>query len=126
MTATTTAQVPDWAKAREAIPELTEIERAIAKNLRQASGCGRDWVRRMLDDPSPEAETLLAQLIANSGVRQIRQNEAGLEAQLVATAGVAERYRRALEALISNPHLAPQDYPEALRDILTVALGRTY
>ena len=108
------------------IDAISHFERALARNLRQSSTCGRDWVRRLLDDPASEAEEQLAALIADSGGRGIRENEANLLAQLQAASERAELHRRALETLVANAHLAPANYTGQLRDILTAALGRAY
>ncbi len=108
------------------VEAISDFERALAKNLRQPSACGRDWIRALLDDPAPDAETKLAALIAESGGRAFRENEAGLLAQLQAAHDRAELYRRALETLAANPHFAPARYPAELRNILAAALGRPY
>jgi len=108
------------------VPAVSDFELTLAKNLRQNTHCGRSWVRELLDNSVPEAEAQLAALIADSGGRAIRHNEAGLKAQLQAVSDRAELYRRAVEAAASNAHIAPSQYPPALRDILTSALGRPY
>ena len=111
---------------RDAIPAVGDFERVLARNLRQGNACGHNWIRGLLDNPAPEAEEELARLIADSGGRAIRQNEAGLTAQLRTESERAERCRRAIEAVASNPHIAPAAYPPELRDILASALGRPY
>ena len=111
---------------RDPVPAVSDFERTLARNLRQNTHCGRAWVQRLLDNSVPDAEAELAGLIAESGGLVIRQNEAGLRAQLQAASERAERYRRAVEAVASNPHLAPASYPAELRNILILALGRPY
>lgn len=116
----------DLAAARAAVAPVAELEVAVARNLRQPSSCGKDWIRRLIDGTEPGAEDALAKLVADSGTRHIRENEAVMRAQLQAAADNAERYRRALETLASNAHIAPAEYPRELRDILIAALGRPY
>ena len=111
---------------RDSVPAVSEFERTLARNLRQNTHCGRAWVQRLLDNSVSDAETELAALIAESGGLAIRQNEAGLRAQLQAASELAERCRRAIEAVASNPHLAPASYPAELRKILADAIGRPY
>ncbi len=108
------------------VEAISGFERAVARNLRQPTTCGKEWIRALLDDPTPDAETKLAALVAESGGRSLRENEAGLKAQLRAAFDRAERYRRALETLAANAHFAPSQYPPELREILTTALGRPY
>ena len=108
------------------VDAISDFERVMARNLRQSTTCGKAWILQLLDNPAPEAEAQLAALIADSGGRAIRENEAGLKAQLQATSDRAELYRRAVEAVASNAHLAPASYPPQLRNILVEALGRPY
>ncbi len=108
------------------VEEVTGFERAVARNLRQPASCGRDWIRRLIDDPSPEAEAALAKLIADSGARAIRENEAGMRARMLAAAEENNRLRRAVETVAANARLAPASFPPELRDILAAALGRPY
>ena len=108
------------------VPAVSDLEIAIAKNLRQGSACGKAHIRKLLDTPGPEAEAELARLIADSGCRGIRENEANLTAQLVAETQKSELRRRAVETAASNPYIPPAQYPAALREILTEALGRPY
>ena len=110
----------------EPVEEVSDFERLLARNLRQTGLCGREWVRRLIDDPSPEAEAELAKLIADSGGRAIRHNEAGMLAQMRAAADRAEVCRRAVETVASNAAFAPADYPPELRAALEAALGRVY
>ena len=108
----------------EPVEPVSNFERLLARNLRQGGACGKSWVRGLLDNPAPEAEEELALLIADSGGRAIRQNEAGMLAQMQAAAEENIRLRRAVEAVASNPGLAPANYPPGLRDALEAALGR--
>ena len=110
----------------EPVEAVSDFERTVAGNLRQPSTCGKAFVRQMINDTEPEAEEKLAAFIAESGGLGLRRNVAGLLAQLQAASDNAERYRRALEALASNAHIAPAQYPAGLRAVLTEALGRAY
>ena len=111
---------------RDSVPSVSDFEITLARNLRQASQCGREWVRKLLDEPDPAFEAQLAAFIAESGGRGIRLNQVGLLVQLQAASDRAERYRRAVEAIAANPHLTSATYPHELRSILTEALGRPY
>ena len=108
------------------VEDVSDFERVMAKNLRQQGGAGQQWIRGLLENPAPEAEAELAKLIADSGGRAIRQNEAGMRAQLQAIAEQAELYRRAVEAVVCNAGLAPANYPPDLRAALEAAWGRAY
>ena len=108
------------------VEDVSAFERTVAQNLRQPSQCGRDWIRRLLDDPAPESEAALAKLVADSGGRGLRENIASLKAQLQAAAKDNNRLRRAVESAASNAHIAPAQYPAELRATLTNALGRPY
>ena len=110
----------------EPVEDVSDFERVLARNLRQGGRCGREWVRRLLDDPAPEAEAELARLIADSGGRSIRQNGAEMCAQLLVASERAERFRHAVEAVVRNAGIAPRDYPPGLRAILEAAWGRAY
>ena len=110
----------------EPVEAVSDFERTVARNLRQPSTCGKAFIRQMINDTEPEAEEKLAAFIAESGGLGLRQNIANILAQLQAASDNAERYRRALEALASNAHIAPARYPAGLRAILTEALGRVY
>ncbi len=110
----------------ETVESVSDFELALARNLRQASSCGKEYIHRLIDDPAPEALAELAALVADSGGRALRENEANLKAQLQAASDRAEVYRRALETLAANAHFAPMNYPRELRDLLTAALGRPY
>ena len=92
----------------------------------QSSICGKDWIQRLLNDPTSEGENQLAVLISESGGRALRENVALLTAQLQAASERAELCRRAVETLACNAHFAPANYPDELRTILTTALGRPY
>ena len=108
------------------VEAISDFERTLARNLRQPSSCGKEIIRQLLDDPDPMAEENLAAIIANSGARGIRENEAALRGQLQTAVNDATLCRRALETLAANPHFAPANYPSELRTILTAALGRPY
>jgi hypothetical protein len=108
------------------VADVSDVETMIARNLRQASSCGKNHIRKLLDAPDPEAEMELAKLVADSGCRGLRENIASLAAQLAAEARISELRRRAVETAASNPYTTPAQYPAALREILTSALGRPY
>ena len=108
--------------ARDAVPPIDAVERMVAANLRQKSVCGQEWVRRLLNDPGEE--NALAALVSESGTHDLRRDLAGMKAQLQLAADDAERYRRALEVVTSNPHIAPANYPETLRQIFNAAFAR--
>ena len=110
----------------EPVAAVSDAETAIARNLRQGSACGKAHIRKLLEAPGPEAEAELAQLIADSGCRGIRENEENMRVQMVAAAEENNRLRRAVETAASNPYTPPAQYPAALREILTEALGRPY
>ena len=108
------------------VADVSDLELTIARNLRQASSCGKKHIQKLLDAPGPEAETELAKLIANSGCRGLRENEANLTDQLMAVPRISELRRRAVETAASNPYTTPAQYSPELRRILTEALGRPY
>ena len=110
----------------EPLEAVSTFELTLARNLRQPTSCGKDYIRKLLDDPSPKAEAELAKWIADSGGRGIRENESGLTAQLLAESRISELRRRAVEAAASNPYTPPAQYSPELRRILTEALGRPY
>jgi len=127
MTATDTSNdiIPEIPRP-EPVAAVSDLEFTIARNLRQASSCGKAHVRKLLDSPGPEAEMELARLIADSGCRGLRENVADLTDQLMAVSRISELRRRAVEAAASNPYTTPAQYTPTLRQILTEALGRPY
>ena len=110
----------------EPVAAVSDLETAIARNLRQGSSCGKAHIRKLLEAPGPEAEAELARLIADSGCRGVRENEEFMRVQMLAASEENNRLRRAVETAASNPYTPPAQYPAALREILTTALGRLY
>ena len=110
----------------EPVAVVSDLETTIARNLRQGSACGKAHIRKLLEAPGPEAEAELARLVADSGCRGIRENEECMRVQMMAAAEENNRLRRAVESAASNPYTPPAQYPPALREILTSALGRPY
>jgi len=108
------------------VEDVSDFERVMAKNLRQQGGAGQQWIRGLLENPAPEAEAELAKLIADSGGRAIRQNEAGMRAQMQTAAEENIRLRRAVETAVCNAGIAPVNYPPDLRAALEAAWGRAY
>ena len=126
MTTTDTSNDTTGGPGPEPVAVVSDLEITIARNLRQASACGKAHIKKLLEGAGPEAEMELAKLIADSGCRGLRENEADLADQLMAVSRISELRRRAVEAAASNPYTTPAQYSPALRQILTEALGRPY
>ena len=103
------------------IPPVGEIDRVIARNLRQPSSCGKGMILNMLNDPA--GEEALAEFIAKHTLG-IRRNEAGLTWQLLRRGAEAEAARRGLEAVVANCRDAVLALHPDLREIVEAGLGR--